>query len=314
MYIVKAPILFLVYKRLDTARHVFEAIARARPERLYIAGDGPRRERDGEAAAVAGVREWLLAHIDWPCEVHTLFREENLGCKTAVSSALTWFFASEEKGIVLEDDCVPAESFFRFCDELLDKYKDVPEVVSISGHNYLDDVSSYYPESYHFSKYFHCWGWATWRRVIEAFDKDITRHHPRQRKPIIHGSNETWQERSYWSRIWKNVAQGTIDSWAYPMIFNVWKERGLSCIPVKNLVGNVGTGVHATHTRHLEIGSFSTHTYELDGPIIHPAALVANKGLDDSVARNAYKITLPGSLLSALKARIPFKKQLKKLV
>ena len=121
---LNTAVLFLVFNRLDTTKQVFEAIQQAKPPRLYVAADGARELKEGEAEIVKAVREFVIQNIDWECEVKTLFREQNHGCKMAVSGAIDWFFANEEKGIILEDDCLPSQSFFWFCEELLYKYKD----------------------------------------------------------------------------------------------------------------------------------------------------------------------------------------------
>jgi len=118
-----SPVLFLIFNRPDTTTRVFEAIRAARPERLYVAADGPRMTREGEAERCAEARRIATA-VDWPCEVKTLFRETNLGCRAAVSGAITWFFEHEEEGIILEDDCLPDPSFFPYCTELLAHYRD----------------------------------------------------------------------------------------------------------------------------------------------------------------------------------------------
>ena len=159
---LKTAVLFLIYKRLDTARRVFEVIRVARPPRLYVASDGPRESKEGEAEKVQAVRDYVMSHIDWDCEVKTLFREKNLGCKYAVSGAISWFFENEEMGIILEDDCLPSMSFFWFCEELLDKYKDDERIVNITGCNFQQGRNNT-GYSYYFSIYSHIWGWAGWR-------------------------------------------------------------------------------------------------------------------------------------------------------
>ena len=131
---LKTALLFLVFNRPDTTRQVFEAIRRAKPPRLYVAADGPREGKFGEVERVEEVRIIATA-VDWPCEVKTLFRDKNLGCKKGVSSAITWFFEQEEQGIILEDDCLPNRSFFYFCEELLNLYKQNEKIYMISGYN-----------------------------------------------------------------------------------------------------------------------------------------------------------------------------------
>ncbi len=165
---MQSPILLLVFNRPDTTRQVFETIRAARPPRLYVAADGPRPGRAGEAERCAEVRE-LTTQIDWPCELKTLFRNENLGCKIGVSSAIDWFFQNEPEGIILEDDVVPLPSFFLYCDVLLDRYRNDIRVGVISGSNLVSNHLML-EESYFFSRYNHIWGWASWRRAWDHYD------------------------------------------------------------------------------------------------------------------------------------------------
>ena len=165
---MNSAVLFVIFNRPETTARVFEAIRSARPPRLYVAADGPRTSRSGEADRCRLVRE-IASRVDWTCELHTLFREANLGCKLGVSGAIDWFFQSETEGIILEDDVVPLASFFGLCDELLETYRDDPKVFAVSGCNLVSSV--YRPNhSYFFSRYCHVWGWATWRRAWEHYD------------------------------------------------------------------------------------------------------------------------------------------------
>ena len=127
------PVLFIVFNRLDKTRQVFEAIRQARPPFLYIASDGARFNKEGELEKVQAVRDFIIQNIDWKCEVKTLFRKKNLGCKYAVSGAISWFFNNVDQGIILEDDCLPSKSFFWYCEELLEKYKHDNSIYLISG-------------------------------------------------------------------------------------------------------------------------------------------------------------------------------------
>ena len=163
-----APILFLIFNRPQLTARVFAAIREAQPSQLYVAADGPRSNRPGEADLCEQARR-VINGVDWPCEVKTLYRQENLGCRQAVSSAITWFFDNVEAGVVLEDDCLPIESFFRFCSELLIRYRDDTRIGMISGNNHgfriYDDSLSY-----SFSKHGAIWGWASWRRAWRLYD------------------------------------------------------------------------------------------------------------------------------------------------
>lgn len=166
-YVFNSAILLLIFNRLDTTQLVFEAIQKVKPPRLYIASDGARIDKLSEDSLVGDVRNYVINNIDWDCEVKTLFREENLGCKLAVSGAISWFFQNEGHGIILEDDCLPDHSFFRFCEEMLLKYSDDERIGMISGDNFQFGGSQV-EDSYYFSRYPHIWGWATWKRAWKS--------------------------------------------------------------------------------------------------------------------------------------------------
>ncbi len=169
---MRSPVLFLVFNRPDSTRKVFDAIRSARPPKLYITADGPRPDRPAEAKLCSEVRA-IASAVDWPCEVKTLFRESNLGCKAGVSSGITWFFSHEDEGIILEDDVLPVPTFFNFCDEMLERYRDDARVSMISGCNLISNHFSP-KQSYFFSRYNLIWGWATWRRAWQHYDVAMT--------------------------------------------------------------------------------------------------------------------------------------------
>ncbi len=169
--VLGTPVLFLIFNRPDTTTRVFEAIREARPSRLYVAADGPRADKEGEAQRCLETRK-ITEAVDWPCEVRRLYREENLGCKLAVSSAITWFFTHEEEGIILEDDCLPDQSFFPFCAAMLERYRDDGRIMMVLGTSLLPPGGG--PDAdYLFTQYFLIWGWATWRRAWEKYDIEM---------------------------------------------------------------------------------------------------------------------------------------------
>ncbi len=285
------PILFLLFNRLDTVKRVFPEIKRQQPRSLYIAGDGPRPQKgEAEKQACAAVREWVLSEIDWDCDVHTLFREENLGCGKAVSGAITWFFEHEEEGIILEDDCLADPSFFRFCQEMLEKYRDCPQVMHISGNNNQDSMGDY-PCSYYFSVYSHIWGWAAWRRSWQGFDLgmeewDTIRQDPGRVRELMFGVY-TEGSRRYRRMQFDLIRRGEIDSWAYPYLFSLWRQKGLTVIPSVNLVENIGVGGDATHTTSLQ--SFRIRKKgSLDFPLKHPPQIKLNQALDIKIEGRDY--------------------------
>ena len=247
---LQTAVLFLVFNRPNTTAQVFEAIRQAKPPRLYIAADGPRANREGEAERVAQVREIATA-VDWPCEVKTLFQEKNLGCKYAVSGAITWFFEQEEQGIILEDDCLPHPDFFTYCEAVLYRYAEDERVSVITGNNFQNGEKRG-DASYYFSKYNHCWGWASWQRAWKHYQGDLP-FWPKWTASASWAKHTPDKiERRYWEKIFDRVRAGKIDSWAYPWTASVWYHGGLTATPNVNLVSNIGFGPNSTHTASVD--------------------------------------------------------------
>lgn len=241
-----APILLLIFNRPDTTAQVFNSIARAKPRRLFVAADGPRTDKEGEAEKCQAVRE-IIKRVDWDCEVKTLFREQNLGCKEAVSSAITWFFEQVEEGIILEDDCLPSDSFFWFCAELLEKYRDDERIMMISGDNFQDGIQRG-NASYYFSFVPWIWGWATWRRAWRLYDREM------QTFPFFVKENRMQSlsaDRAVQNHRWSDFIstyEGRINTWDFQWIYSVLINHGLSICPQVNLVSNIGCSSEGTHT------------------------------------------------------------------
>lgn len=271
------PVLFIVFNRLDTTRRVFEAIRHAQPSRLYIAADGPREDKLGEDLKVREVRAYVMNLIDWKCEVKTLFREENLGCKRAVSSAIDWFFENEEEGIILEDDCLPDEHFFPFCVQLLEKYRDNERVMMISGDNFLGEPVTP-ADSYYFSKYCHIWGWASWRRAWKHYDVSM-RLWPQVRVDGFSKMVDS-QEYFFWKWGFDHTFGGQIDSWDYQWSFACWMNKGIEIMPTVNLVSNLGCGEDSTHTKKGDHRIAALRTQSLNFPLKHPESVVVDRQAD----------------------------------
>jgi hypothetical protein len=159
---VDIPVLFIFFVK-ETAKEAFKSIQKVKPKKLYLASDGPRKNKVGEDILVKNLRREILNNINWNCEVNILFRDENLGCKNNVSSAISWFFEREEMGIIIEDDLVLLESAFNFFEEMLIKYKDDYRIGSITSFNPISYLIKDYKYSYLFSPYSIICSWATWR-------------------------------------------------------------------------------------------------------------------------------------------------------
>ena len=274
---LNTAVLFLVFNRLDTTKQVFEAIRQAKPPRLYVAADGARETKEGEVEKVKAVRDYIISNIDWECEVKTLFREQNFGCKMAVSGAITWFFENEEMGIILEDDCLPSQSFFWFCEELLEKYKIEPKVSMITGTSYLfNEVLS--DNDYFMSKYMSIWGWASWRRVWNKYDIEMKEWPQVKKYNLLNGI-------FYWDKYVKDTFTASFDL-AFDKNINTWDiQFVLKCImedtycitPYKNLISNLGyDGTRSSNSpfldmRRVELSSCGDLQYDL--PVMHDLAI-----------------------------------------
>jgi len=280
---LSTPVLFLIFNRPETTFQVFKAIQKVKPLRLLIAADGPRTDRPEDTDLCANARKIATA-VDWECEVKTLFRERNLGCQRAVSSAIDWFFENVDEGIILEDDCLPVPTFFRYCQELLYYYRHDHRIGMISGANFQFG-NRHNDDSYYFSKYFHIWGWASWRdRWAGSYDVNMTKW-PRIR-------DEGWladmvgepSEASYWQPIFESVYHGEIDTWDYQWLFTNWVEGRLSITSAVNLISNIGFGDNASHTKWRSIFS-GMKTDDISFPLKHPLYMVRNALADFYTAK-----------------------------
>ena len=282
----RSPVLLLLFNRPHQTAQVFAAIRAARPARLYVAADGPRPDHPDEAERCAQARKIATA-VDWPCEVHTLFRDDNLGCKRAVSGALDWFFGKEEAGMVLEDDCLPHPDFFRFCDMLLVRYAEDERVSVITGDNFQRGRRRG-DASYYFSRYNHVWGWASWRRAWRLYDGELSFWPDWKDSAAWRERTPDAVERRYWEGIFDRVARGEIETaWDYPWTASLWYRGGLTATPNVNLVTNIGFGEDATHTR----GAARGHVVPCGtfGPLTHPSVIEQHIEADAFIFRNHFR-------------------------
>lgn len=284
---LEIAVLFLVFNRLDTTQQVFQSIREARPPRLYIASDGSRATHSDEDKKVQAIRDYVLANIDWDCEIKTLFRKENLGCKKAVESAITWFFENEEMGIILEDDCLPSPSFFSYCEELLSRYLDDERIMAISGDNFQFGHQRT-QDSYYFSRYPHCWGWATWRRAWQQYDKDMKLWPKiRDQKSLNNILGDRWASR-YWQIKFEKTYIGAINTWDFCWTLACWLQSGLTILPNVNLVSNLGFSPGGTHLSNRQDPFANLPRQTMTFPLRHPSYIVRNKKADDFTQRTMF--------------------------
>ena len=271
---MNTPVVFLIFNRPDLTEQVFQAIAQAKPNRLLVVADGPRNEN--ERVLCEQARE-IIKKVDWPCEVQTNFSETNLGCKKRVSSGLDWAFSLVEEAIILEDDCLPHPDFFRFCEEMLDRYRDDERIMHITGDRFLprDEKEA----SHYFSRHIHVWGWATWKRGWKYYDIEMTQWKTQRENVLAQMSGPL--EAQFYARMFDDVASGRTDTWDIQWMLTCWVQSGLSVIPHVNLISNIGFREDATHTKDKTIfAQFAV--YPLDKTLA-PTAIFPDRLNDERI-------------------------------
>ena len=282
------PILFIVFNRPDTTKRVFDVIRQLAPQRLYIAADGPREGNAKDSSNVTEVRR-IIEKVDWDCQVKTLFRERNLRCKIAVSSAIDWFIENVEEGIVLEDDCLPDPSFFLFCEELLAKYRNDKRIVLIAGDNFQWKQPSS-SDSYYFSRYSHIWGWASWRRAWKCYDVKMSAW-PEVRHAGILQEKLGRDEYGFWEKQFDKAFNGKINTWDIQLLFAFLMQNGLCVLPSVNLVSNIGFRADGTHTKSVNESAILLSN-PLTFPLSHPRSIIRDERQDRFTFQHHYQVPL----------------------
>ena len=291
----QTPILFIIFNRPDTTRAVFEEIKKIKPSRLFIAADGPRKNKPGEVNNCEQARQ-IEKSIDWPCEVHKKFSDVNLGCKIGVSSAINWFFENVTEGIILEDDCLPNSSFFNFCQQLLYKYRNINEVKMISGSNFRDKQTD---ESYYFSRIPHIWGWATWKRAWSEYDLQMKAYPDFKKNNSISKIFRNKKIQRFWIKLFDKLYQGAIDTWDGQWVYTIYRNNGLSISPGVNMISNIGFGENATHTKGSS--SLSNLPKEDIEKITHPEQMLVDAASDDMVFKKIFYSSIFKRIIGKIK-------------
>jgi hypothetical protein len=260
---VKAPVVFVFFNRRDPALKVFERIREARPRQLVLVGDGPRAQVQGEGETVEALRREIEGRIDWPGEVRTDYAEENLGCGRRLASGIEAALARYGRAIILEDDCVPNATFFDYCDSLLERYENERRVTSISGTYFLRRSKS---ESHIGFTHFPCvWGWATWARAWEGYDRTLSGWDESVVDEIAREGHIPAFLRDSWKSSFRWIRDNPDSTWDVQFWFLSLKKRGLSVFPYRNQITNIGAGPGATHTTGSRFCNI--RSYPLAGPI-----------------------------------------------
>ena len=278
-YQVQHPVVMNVFKRYDCTKQVFEQVRKVKPKKLYVIADGPRN--DEEKIKCDKVRS-IFNDIDWNCELITRFLDENYGCAKNSYTGYKWVFSKEEAAIVLEDDCLPSISFFRYCDELLEKYKYDERVYQICG-NTLAPEKCFYGYSYAFNKFGSVWGWASWARVWKEYDFEIKEWGKLETKKLLKQNlpiRQFIQKALNYEYYYKNSNNNKTSVWATQFDFCRLIHSGLCITPSKNLISNIGFGEDATHTNKND-ENLNAKRFEMTFPLKHPSIILNNKELDE---------------------------------
>lgn len=299
---LNTPVAFLIFNRPHTTERVFAEIARARPPKLLVVADGPRSDRPGEALLCAQTRA-IVERIDWDCEVLTNFAEQNMGCKKRIASGIDWIFSQVPEAIILEDDCLPEQSFFRFCEEMLIRYRDDERVGMVSGGN-LQFGRRRGDSSYYFSRYTHIWGWATWRRAWQHYDRDIEQWPTFRREGWVQQLFDRRGEQLYWEQSFELVHGGKLDTWDCSWTFASLLRGMLQIVPNVNLISNIGFGADATHT-HVVGEHANMPTAPIEFPLTHPQFVLANTEADRFISEEQIAPSFFTRQLRRLKKYLP---------
>lgn len=294
----KIPILFVIFKRKEVSLRAFAQIKKVKPIKLYIACDGARPHVEGEAEMVEATRKAILDTIDWECDVHTNFQKTNLGCGMGVFTAINWLFENEERGIVIEDDCVMRDSFFPFVEEMLERYADDTRIGLVDGANYLEHVDI--PDSYVFSQYKSTNGWASWRRAWRLMDIDMSWRGTKYELSVINNMGYKSKNLRYWKHCLKSIDLNDVSAWDWQWYFALAANNMLSITPKYNLTTNIGFGKEATHTNQSSIPSQYISTRDISFPLQHPKFVVPYQPYEQAFC-NSYN-----TLFNRIKWLFPF--------
>jgi hypothetical protein len=307
------PVIFIIFNRPDLTQIVFNSIRDAKPKQLFVVADGPRYLEEKVKCEQA---KEIIKQVDWDCQVQTNYSDVNLGCRERVFSGISWVFQQVEEAIILEDDCLPHPSFFRYCQELLDYYREDERIWCISGDNFQEEQWRG-DGSYYFSNYNHCWGWASWRRAWQNYDQKLSNWQTFRDSHYLENILDSELEVKYWYNIFEKLSTiGEPNSWAYPWTFTCWQNSGLTVLPNVNLVSNIGFRSDGTHLK--SESKFANLPVKDIQEIHHPSFVVRDKVADQYTFDNHFgglEMKKADTLYGKIKRKLsPIKKQVKKLL
>ena len=291
MYKCTSPVLIIGFNRPDYIKQAIDAIRKVSPTKIYFAVDGPRN--DAEKSKVEATQDCVNL-IDWECEIKTLFREKNLGCKHGVANAIDWIFQEEEFAIIIEDDIVARPEFFQMCDILGKKFATNERIYMISGTNYFPDIT--HKNSYIYTKNYTIWGWATWRRCWINYDIEMEGWQDAAVRYTIRKNSPSWFQWQYWKRNLNNLRANYMDTWDIQWVYHCIINSGIAVTSTTNLITNIGVdGVHS----NVITNSHFMDTQELDLTKGGPSLFLIDPFYDNKIIRAKYIKLIIFDLLKA---------------
>lgn len=280
---MKTPVVIVIYHRPQMTVKVIDSLREVKPSQIFVIADGPKDKQD-----VKKCRETrdLIKSIDWECKIYKKYSSTNLGLRKHVVSGLNWVFSKVDRAIILEDDLVIDKSFYSFCEEMLEKYKNNEKIISISGNNFLFGRYNV-KDSYFFSHHIYSWGWATWRRAWKLYDDTMSDWSQIKSKKILNDRFEGWMELAYWNRIFDLTFERKINSWAYAWTYTALVNNKLTVVPSVNLISNVGTGQGATHTT-IKSRVLNVPIERINFPLKHPKVVKRDEKADSIIEYTLY--------------------------
>jgi hypothetical protein len=276
---MKTAVAFIVYSRPETTRRVFERIRKAKPPRIYLIADGPKVP--GQSSVCEEVRNIVESGIDWNCEFHRIYSDKNLGCARRAQTGLDLVFEQEDQAIILEDDTLPDPSFFKFCEELLFRYKYNDSVFHIAGMNMFPQLFRG-NNSYCFTSIPNMWGWATWSRAWKHYDLQMKDWNNENKKQFLSKWCVTRSlQKGMGSMFDLHCDNDDPWTWDYQWFYACWRNGGMAVLPAKNIVSNIGIGPSATHTvNEIAIPLFPSFLQFMNSPLTHPQKVERNLSIE----------------------------------
>lgn len=300
---MQTPVALLIFNRPEITRRLVAEIVKANPPRVLVFADGPRANHPQDAELIRETKA-VISEAPWNCEVLTNYSETNLGTRYRPATGLDWVFENVERAIFFEDDCLPHPSFFRFCDELLEKYDDDERVMMISGNNFMSDRLT--ADSYLFSHYCGIWGWATWRRAWAHYDVELRQWPALRQTQFLNDVLGNEQEAEFWRVYFDRIVSRETQTWDHQWQFACWAQHGLSIMPALNLCTNVGFGPEAQHNKEFNPKLAEVAVHEMAFPLRHPGTMARSREYDEFVFRELLSGTVgkkrrAGRLISFLR-------------